>query len=372
MHKLYLILMVMMLTATDAAAADEELLRQIYTQIPQESLTKISTEEVAVALLKGLNRVDKKLQVGNDNDKISLYYQGKLLTSRYKPQERDNAAQWAALSAELTDLAVDNSKLAAKHDFELVDLMLQAAIDKMGKGAKFYMSTEEMRGKKFKHQVHFAARTEGEYLYIKILDFNAYTYDNTVEAINNHKNAGGLILDLRGNPGGRFDEAVRIADLFLDNEIIASTKGRKAEDAVYYNAEQGDVWQGKQIVILVDAETASAAEVLTAALQEQGRAKVIGTRTFGKASVQKLITLNSGSIVAITKAYYYTPSGFLIEGKGIIPDVCTFEMPEAKNIDNLLALPKNENCRGQARKNEGLDLDAAKRLLEKSKQPQTV
>ena len=147
--------------------------------------------------------------------------------------------------------------------------------------------------------------------------------------------------------------------------IITSTKGRKDDDAVYYNATAGDVIDGKPMVILVDGETASAAEIMAAALQEQGRAKLVGTRTFGKASVQQLLTLPSEAILAVTKAFYYTPSGILIEGRGVFPDICTFEMPESKNVSNLLAEGASERCLQEDRVAEGLDLDVAKELIER-------
>ena len=127
-------------------------------------------------------------------------------------------------------------------------------------------------------------------------------------------------------------EGVAVADLFLDDAIIASTKGRKEAEEVYFNAEDGDILNGRPIVVLIDGDTASAAEVLAAALQEQDRAKVIGTNSLGKGSIQTLVSLSDGATIALTSAYFYTPSGSRLHGHGVLPDVCTFEMPEAKNI----------------------------------------
>ena len=152
-------------------------------------------------------------------------------------------------------------------------------------------------------------------------------------------------------------EGVAVADLFLDDAIIASTKGRKEAEEVYFNAEDGDILNGRPIVVLIDGDTASAAEVLAAALQEQDRAKVIGTNSLGKGSIQTLVSLSDGATIALTSAYFYTPSGSRLHGHGVLPDVCTFEMPEAKNIKNLLALPRNQFCPRESRADEGLDLE---------------
>jgi len=361
----YLLLSGIILWAAPVRAADEETLRQIYTLIPENSLKAVSVEDVAVPLLKGINSVDKNLTVGNDGGRLSLYYKGKVLKSFYKPRQKEDVNAWVALSASLLDEAAEHSAKAAQHDFELVDLSMAAAADKIGQGVKLYLSPDMMTEKRTKHRRFFAARQEDDILYLKLAAINASTVGDVKDALQTYAGTKGIVLDLRGNPGGSFDAAIKIVDLFLDGAIIASTKGRKNEDAVYYNAEAGDVSDGKPIVVLADGETASAAEIMAAALQEQGRAKFIGTRTFGKASVQQLLNLPSGAVLAVTKAFYYTPSGLLIEGRGVSPDICTFEMPESKNVGNLLSAPVAEICPQESRAGEGLDLDAAKELVKR-------
>ncbi len=353
------------LLCVQAMAADEVLLRQIYTEIPAASLEPLNVEDLAVSMLKGLSDIDKKLQVSNGLN-ISLFYKRTMLKSLKKPEDKNDVEAWTALSGAISDAAVSASRKAAQHDFELIELMLSAAVNKMGNGAKLYMTSEPEREHRIKHRPHFASRTEGDILYIKILLFDGATTAGVTEEIKRHPDMRGLILDLRGNPGGRFDEAIKTAGLFLDGEIIASTKGKNAVDTVIFNAEKGDILQGKEMVVLVDADTASAAEVLVAALKEQGRAKVVGTQTFGKASVQKLIELSGGAVAAITKAYYYTPSGQLIEKEGVLPDVCTFEMPDSKKIDNLDTLKNFDSCYRESREKDMLEVDIARQLIETS------
>ncbi|MXO60546.1 PDZ domain-containing protein [Altererythrobacter salegens] len=135
---------------------------------------------------------------------------------------------------------------------------------------------------------------------------------------------GGLVLDLRRNPGGSLDEAVALSDLFLDKGAIVSQRGRTRRDTVYYDAEsvfRGDAAAGIPIIVLIDAGTASASEIVAGALQDQHRALIMGERSFGKGSVQSLLPLTRTSALKLTTARYYTPSGRSVQEGGIEPDI---------------------------------------------------
>ena len=135
---------------------------------------------------------------------------------------------------------------------------------------------------------------------------------------------GGLVLDLRRNPGGSLDEAVALSDLFLDHGQIVSQRGRTRRDTVYYDAEtifRGDVASGIPMIVLIDAGTASASEIVAGALQDQHRALIMGERSFGKGSVQSLLPLTRNSALKLTTARYYTPSGRSVQEGGIEPDI---------------------------------------------------
>ncbi len=143
----------------------------------------------------------------------------------------------------------------------------------------------------------------------------------------------GLVLDLRSNPGGSLDEAVALSDLFLDKGVIVSQRGRIASENQYYRAEtvfKGDVVKGMPIVVLVDAGSASASEIVAGALQDQHRAVVMGERTFGKGSVQSFIQLDKNSAVKLTTARYFTPSGHSVQEGGILPDI---KVPQLSDPD---------------------------------------
>ena len=167
---------------------------------------------------------------------------------------------------------------------------------------------------------------ESGYGYVRLSTFQVDTAtDMTAHVADlaklNHGPLRGIVLDLRSNPGGLLNAAVEAADAFLDDGVIVSTKGRLSYSNATFTASPGDVLDGAPIVVLVDGGTASASEVLTGALQDQHRAQVVGSRTFGKGSVQTVLPLDNGDSIKLTTARYYTPSGKSIQARGIRPDV---------------------------------------------------
>ncbi len=162
--------------------------------------------------------------------------------------------------------------------------------------------------------------------YIKITTFNEQTHTNLVKAVEElKKKAGkklkGYIIDLRNNPGGLLDQAVAVSDAFLDKGAIVLTKGRNLEELQRSQARPGDITDGKKIVVLVNGGSASASEIVAGALQDHKRATIVGTRSFGKGSVQTIIPLGSNGAIRLTTARYYTPSGRSIQAQGIDPDI---------------------------------------------------
>jgi carboxyl-terminal processing protease len=149
---------------------------------------------------------------------------------------------------------------------------------------------------------------------------------------------GGIVLDLRKNPGGSLDEAVALSDLFLTDGQIVSQRGRNKRDTIYYDAESvfpGDVAQGTPIIVLIDAGTASASEIVAGALQDQHRALIMGERSFGKGSVQSLLPLTKDSALKLTTARYFTPLGRSVQEGGIKPDI---RVPQLSDPDEQLRL----------------------------------
>ena len=168
---------------------------------------------------------------------------------------------------------------------------------------------------------------KGNVGYIRISSFSETTTDDVKKAVEKaqkeHKdNLAGSVLDLRNNPGGLLDQAVSVTDLFLDEGEIVSTRPRRPEEIQRYSATKGDIIKDIPIVVLINEGSASAAEIVAGALQDHKRAVVVGTRSFGKGSVQTVIPVSSGiGAIRLTTARYYTPSGRSIQAKGIEPDI---------------------------------------------------
>src|ERR1051325_350834 len=169
---------------------------------------------------------------------------------------------------------------------------------------------------------------EGEDIgYIRLTQFNEQTTEGLKKAITDIKakvaenKLKGYVLDLRNNPGGLLDQAISVSDSFLQKGEIVSTRGRNAEETQRFNARPGDLTSGKPLIVLVNGGSASASEIVAGALQDHRRATVLGTRSFGKGSVQTIIPLGGNGAVRLTTARYYTPSGRSIQAKGIEPDV---------------------------------------------------
>ena len=185
--------------------------------------------------------------------------------------------------------------------------------------------------------------------YIRVTTFNEQTTANLQKAVEDLKkqlgpNLKGYIIDLRNNPGGLLDQAISVSDAFLDQGAIVLTRGRNLEETQRSNARQGDITDGQKIVVLINGGSASASEIVAGALQDHHRATILGTRSFGKGSVQTIIPLGSNGALRLTTARYYTPSGRSIQAKGIEPEVVV----EEELPDDLKQKAELQGTRGEA------------------------
>ena len=172
------------------------------------------------------------------------------------------------------------------------------------------------------------SRQEEDVGYIRVSQFNEQTTENLKKAITDLQSQipadklKGYVLDLRNNPGGLLDQAISVSDAFLERGEIVSTRGRNAEETQRFSARPGDLIKGKPVIVLINGGSASASEIVAGALQDHKRATLIGTRSFGKGSVQTIIPLGAGNgALRLTTARYFTPSGKSIQAKGIVPDI---------------------------------------------------
>ena len=192
-------------------------------------------------------------------------------------------------------------------------------------------------------------RAVGNTVVIRITTFNDQTYPNvsdgfdaTVAELGGMDNVEGVVLDLRNNPGGLLNQAIAVSDAFLEAGEIVSTRGRNPEDTERVNAEAGDIADGKPLVVLINGGSASASEIVAGALQDHRRAVVVGTKSFGKGSVQTVMPLRGDGAMRLTTARYYTPSGRSIQALGVSPDIVVEQPTPAPN-----ATEEEENGRPQ-------------------------
>ena len=203
------------------------------------------------------------------------------------------------------------------------------------------------------------ARTEGDVVILRVTSFTEQTYPNLeeglkkqVEDLGGMDSVSGFIIDLRNNPGGLLTQAVAVSDAFLDAGEIVSTRGRDPRDSDRYNAEQGDLAKGKPVVVLINGGSASASEIVAGALQDHRRAIVVGTRSFGKGSVQTIVPLQGNGAMRLTTARYYTPSGRSIQNLGVAPDIIVEQPPREQPDPDAAAENEDETSAANRRRTE--------------------
>ena len=197
-------------------------------------------------------------------------------------------------------------------------------------------------------------RVEGESVVLRVTTFNDQTYSNLeagiekqIEAAGGIDLVNGFILDLRNNPGGLLTQAIRVSDAFLDKGEIVSTRGRDPKNGDRHNATVGDLAQQKPLVVLINGGSASASEIVAGALQDHRRAIVVGTKSFGKGSVQTVMPMRGSGAMKLTTARYYTPSGRSIQALGISPDIIV-EQPRRVAEDDEEATDTPRRSRSEA------------------------
>jgi carboxyl-terminal processing protease len=201
------------------------------------------------------------------------------------------------------------------------------------------------------------SRVEGKVGYIRITTFNEQTAPGVEEAMADIKaelgdELIGVVLDLRRNPGGLLDQAVKVSDAFLDQGEIVSQRGRNPDDSQRYNATKGDLAEGLPLVVLINGGSASASEIVAGALQDHKRAVIMGTESFGKGSVQTIMPIAGHGALRLTTAAYFTPSGRSVQRTGITPDIVV-EQSRIETTEGADGV--RERDLRNARDNEGIE-----------------
>ena len=350
------------------AVDNTQLLEAALRTVHDEFLAPVSYDIYSSWAVQGLNQYDKNLQIVDDESRITLYYNSQVFRSYLKPQGKksENPKAWARFMLKVLDAAKEISPAVKQKDFEAPDKMLQFATQHLDPYSKYISVLAPEKKQDLRPVSDFGVNlTTDDILYIKLTDITKFTPHNFEAAFAQYANqAKALIIDLRGCHGGALQGAIDVADLFLPNGIITSTQGRKDDSVVFYEAHPDVLFAGKPIVVLVDGETASSAEILAAALQEQGAALIMGTSTLGKGSVQNVVNLPDNNKMILTNAYAFTPAGNPIHQNGVKPDVCLYRVKDNAKLDDVLNQNTNvEKCLSEKRDDRRIDYALAIELL---------
>jgi len=200
-------------------------------------------------------------------------------------------------------------------------------------------------------------RLEGDTAYVRLTTFNDQTYRGLEKAITEMtkeaggiKNINGFVLDLRNNPGGLLSQAIKVSDAFLDKGEIVSTRSKHKGEGDRFNAMRGDLAKGKPIVVIINGGSASASEIVAGALQDHRRAIILGTKSFGKGSVQTIMPLQGNGAIRLTTSRYYTPSGRSIQAVGVVPDILVEPRKASEDDENSKKTRSEASLRGSLTK----------------------
>ncbi|MBS7697311.1 MULTISPECIES: S41 family peptidase [unclassified Chelatococcus] len=339
-----------LLTSTSAIAASAETYRQltlfgdVFEKIRSDYVEKPDESKVVEAAISGML---------SSLDPHSSYMDAK----SYRDMQVQTRGEFGGLGIEVTmedglikvvspidDTPAARAGILANDVITTIDgeqvqgLTLNQAVDKMRGPVKTDVKLKVIRsGQKDPLDVTLTrdvirikavrSREEDDIGYLRVSQFNEQTFENLKDGIEKiaadipQDKLKGYVIDLRNNPGGLLDQAILVSDAFLDRGEIVSTRGRNADETQRFNAKLGDLAKGKPVVVLINGGSASASEIVAGALQDHKRATVLGTRSFGKGSVQTIIPLGSNGALRLTTARYYTPSGRSIQARGIDPDI---------------------------------------------------
>jgi carboxyl-terminal processing protease len=264
----------------------------------------------------------------------------------------DTPAKRAGIKAGDIILKIDNKSTLGMTIDEAVNLMrgkpktkITLTIVRKGenKPLKIDIIRDIIKIESVKHKyIYLDKKKKEKVLYIKITSFDSKVVNGVKYLLQNNKDAKGIILDLRNNPGGLLSQATGLLDLFIDKGVLVSQKGRDKRENIVYKAKKEGTYKDIPITVLVNGGSASASEIVSGALQDHHRAPIIGEKTFGKGSVQIVVPIGNGEGVKLTVARYYLPSGRTIQNKGVTPDIIVYPGEATKKKQNEFEIKEAE------------------------------
>lgn len=348
MLKKIILTIVLSLVITTTYANDKTLFTTVYTTINNNHITPVDIESLTINGLKGLAEIDKNFTIGDGKDMVYLYYKRKQVALWHKPKDKNDINIWAEIANKAVEKAQKISSKAKNYDGHVAEKVLFDAVKSLDNHSQYHYS-DEIEDEVIETAIDDSS--DGEFLTIKIKSFENNTANFIKKSIARHNRVNGIILDLRGNKGGQLNAAIEVAKLFIDDGIIAIVKGKEGSDDKYYVAKNQKTYN-YPLAVLVDSATASSAEVLTVALKEQAQAKIIGTPTFGKSTIQDIYQFENKARLALTTGQFHSPSGKKMDKNGITPDFCIMNDRHLKN-----------DCIKQKRENREFDIEFAKSVL---------
>lgn len=355
MKKFYLLLFLILLPfSTMAKEKSQSVIQETLEIIDARYITPVDHTDLIFNGIQALHDFDPQITITKGTDRFYMYKDRQIFKIFSFPEDRSNLNNWSNLIEQIIDSSIKISDKIALKDFEIPDRIIKKMVTHLDPYSHFYskFDYDDNEQENSIYTLYSDRLINKNILYMRIRIFNKQTAKQVKQSILNHPNITGIIMDLRGNSGGVFNEALKVADMLTDDEIITYTAGRNNENIHYYTSKSGTIYDGP-LVIISDADTASAAEVVSGGLQEQSRAKIVGTQTFGKGTIQNVISLSNGGKLVLTTEQFFTPSGKKIHKKGIQPDICVTEI-------------NNDLCEPQSRLRVDDDIQRAVDLLRDS------
>lgn len=360
-----LLVILLVFSFSEAKAADAGFYEKTYNEISENYMYDIDIKDFFIKGVKAIEQIDSNLSLSDIGMRYQIYYNKKLIKTIMKPQT-DKVSDWESFLIDVVSVSKKQSKILKIKDFEIDEYILLAMFETLDENSRYYTYLDlGKKDKNLEKQRYFSYNIlEEDVLYMKLGPLNYHTKDKIVDTLNKEIFRA-IILDLRGNPGGLLSEAISIMNIFLDKGgVITSSFDKNGEENIHI-AEGGTLVNNKQIIVLTDAKTASSAEILASSLRDQSIAKIVGARTKGKGTIQKLLTFDNEGTATITSGYFKTPAGAEIDKIGIEPDVCTAELDSKLTANMILENEFNLTrvCPRENREKEETDVSVALEML---------
>ncbi len=313
LKRLALVIFSCFLCSLPARAYEFSQIEKLFDLLHTEYKGTADWKELSLKSCAALSQFDKNFKLYNSDTKAFLYEKNNLIGVFELPSNNEHFALWKQFISDILQTGMKRSHKILQN----LQALENEVLKRMTAGLDYASRIEDTD--LTKHQFQYSL--SDDILYVQASSFYAGFSDYLKKIITSHPNLVGIVLDFRNNLGGDFSEAIKTADLFLDNTLITFSETSN-QPQKYYTASVGDILTGRPIIILTNELTASSAEIVTAALNEQSRATIIGTNTFGKDSIQRLYKLGEKTLF-LTYGTFYTPSGKRIGESGISPQICT-------------------------------------------------